>query len=229
MITNREAIYLFRKFGEDTTGRLSDDSGSSNKAILEFLRMVRASVVKNYIELGKDLSPQLFQTIPCIELMEADKSDCPIQPRSGCRWLKTKDVLPTYLHLSSVSSGLSGDTNNFSHRDWDKIVFKSHSRVIGDIFTTKDIGKGTHLYIHNEDFLKTITVSAIFENTVEAAAICDKDCRCDLLDQSFYADRDMMNVIMTEAWSKIPQIRRLGFPDIFNNSGPDSVVTPASQ
>lgn len=221
-MTNREVVSLWRHFLADKTGSVSVQNSYSPKAVLEYLKIERSGVVEDYLGTGKKLPSQMSQTISCLELVEVDQNDCPFQPDSGCKWLKTKQPIPVFITLSSVSSGLSGKLKTYDHVDWDKAQFKNTSREKGNMYTTKDTGEGMYIYLYDELILTAISITGIAEDPVAASDVCE-DCRCDVLDKDFYINKSLLREVMTRAWQVLSRVRNLAGADIKDDDQPNEI------
>ena len=83
-------------------GASSDDSRLSNRFIYNKMLTVRSMLISNEAKKKQRISQLNYQTIPCIELVEVPKHECPCIPPQGCTILRSKYRLPEPL------SGLAG-------------------------------------------------------------------------------------------------------------------------
>lgn len=216
--THRHAIEQFKHYAIDQSGYVVDESPYSNKSIIRNIQEVRASEIKMALDLGKDLSEFMVQVLPCVELEEMDRNECPCAPASGCYWLKTKSEIPRYCKLISVTGIVaSGDNPRFSFIKWDRFQYipKSRNKSMqrGLYWTIKDSGgKGPYMYLYGDRFFETIAISAIWEDPmdVEAFPKCGKrnmDAYCNPLDVDFYTDSWLRDIIISKTWQKLLPIR----------------------
>lgn len=195
----------------------------SDQAILQHLLDTRAELLQNLSNLGFPLGVQNVQTIPCVELEEVADSACPCAPPSGCTWLKSKKALPRYIKLSSVSTVNGKD--NISRIEWTKVKHKFNSRYPTKnkrYYTLRDIGEGTFLYILNDSFLKTVAISAVFEDPKCALEFgnCDEDGsknKCSPWNTPFVLDAGLINKVLKNAWQTLPALKQIAPDDRKNN------------
>jgi len=144
---------------------------------------------------GRYITEHTVQILPCVEVVLVDRNECPCAPESGCMWLKTKVKIPRPIRIISVNDIIAQDS--FSFLKWDRFKYIKHSRVNSlkkrRYYTMRDSGEGTFLYVYNDDFLESISISAIFEDPMDAAAYpkCGKrdiEAVCNPMDVDLYLD-----------------------------------------
>lgn len=219
--TLRDGIEYWLSLGAEDTEFVSDDLKYSKKAILHHLLDTRATLIHEALRKGEPLSETMIQTIPCMDLCEVDRVECPTIPKSGCTWLKSALPLPPYIRIFSVTDVLG--KKRFDFVKWDKIKYKSESRTPSkaQFYTIRDTGDCSYLYIYGDDFMKKAAVSAIFQEPQCAAAIgCGEEIvevKCNPLDVKFYMDAHMRDRMFKLAWASILKINQSIIGDIFNN------------
>lgn len=222
--THRKAVEAFLHFIADKTGYVVDETSYSKKALKEHLLQSRALIVREELEMGDDVSENMVQTLPCVEMVEADRNECPCQPASGCHWLRSIEPIPRAIKLISVSDTLAKQT--FEFVKWDRMQYKVKSRIKslreGKYYTIRDTSEGAYIYVYNNRFLENIAVSAIFEDPTHAAAFpkCGEvnlEALCNPLDVDFYTDSYLRDVIFKDAWQTISQVRQAAGLDLFND------------
>lgn len=225
-MTNREVIALWRHFAADKTGSISVQNSYSPKALLEYIKIERSGVIRDYIEKGKTLPNQISQTISCVKLKDCDLNECPFTPASGCTWLKTECQIPYFISLTSVSAGIGSNIKTFDYVDWDKFQYKKKSRESGNLYTTKDVGNGTYIYLYDELFLESITFVGIAEDPTEVISFCDKSCECDILDRESYISKEILREIYLNTWGTLQTVRNRAGVDVINDDLPNESVSP---
>lgn len=172
---------------------------------------------------------QDVQTIPCVDLEEAKAEACPCPPPSGMRWLKSKKPLPRFIKLVSITNTL-GDIN-MNYVEWTKIKYKVNSRVKSSrkakYYTIRDTGEGSFLYILNDDFLKLVSVSGIYESPYDVLSFegCGEkqlEVICNPWDTPFYASSSTIDNICKLAWQVLPTVRNSAPTDPLNNEIDDT-------
>lgn len=229
----REAINDYKHW-LSATGDSSDDDDTSLQAIYNRLITSRATVLKQTLAEGKRLSEEVYQTIPCIELEEVDRVECPTIPASGCYWLKSTCPIPEYITLQSISQHLGA---GYSYVRWDKIKEKTGGRLKSAarerFYSLRTIKDKVYLYIYNDDFIKNITLTGIFQDPIKAAQFCedDTDAICTPMDSvSFHTPQNLMDTISKLTWDITMRARQAARLKILNNDSPvDQVSTTPKQ
>jgi hypothetical protein len=216
--THRHALEEWKHYPIDQSGYIVDELPYSNKSVIKVLQQVRASEIKSALRLNEPLSEFMVQVLPCVEVCEIDRNDCPCAPASGCYWLKTKHEIPRYCKMISITGIVAnGENPRFSFIKWDRFQYipKSRNKTMreGLYWTIKDSGgDGPYLYLYGNRFLEAVAISAIWEDPmcVEAFPKCgetDVKALCNPLDVDFYTDAWLRDVIISRAWQKLIPIR----------------------
>lgn len=227
--THRHAIEEWKHFPIDKSGYESDENQFSNKAIVRQLLSARSVLIQEALKSGKHLTEFMVQTLPCIEVEEMDRNECPCAPASGCYWLKAKVRLPKFCKIVSVTGIVANAENpRFSFIKWDRFQYIPDSRIEsnkrGRYWTIRDNdqGEGPTLYLYGDRFLKTVAISGIFEDPMEAAAFpsCGKeniDAKCNPLDVDFHTDAWMRDSLFTLTWQRLLPVRQSAPHDRVND------------
>jgi len=229
--THRTYIDKFKQPSSDFTGYASDDYTWTDEFIIKDFLDIRANIVIDSLSLGMDLSHQMVQTLGCVEVEEHDRSECPCTPPSGCFWLRTLDVLPEFLRITSVTGiVVNKQMPRFSFITWDRLRYIPEARTASAqkalYWTVRDSGAGRHLYLYGgEEMMQKIAISGIWANPMEAAAYpsCGKrsvQAVCNPLDTPIYTDKTLINKILTTAWQKLLPVRQTAPSDLKNNDQP---------
>lgn len=222
-MTLREAIQEYRHFVESMTGDNSDDTMSSDLAVYNKLRTARSVVLDTVIGSGGMLTEEHYQTLRCVELEEEDIVQCPSIPESGCTWLKSTCDIPKTISIKSVTTHLG---KQFSYVRWDKIKEKVNGRLPSSrtdkIYTLRTIEDKVYLYVYNDDFVKSITISGIFEDPIVAATFCGDNeiARCNPLEASFHTGQTIFGFVSKAAWETIARERSAAQVKATNNDFP---------
>ena len=231
-MTVKEAISEYQFWVENMTGDISDDTLSSDLAIYHRLRTARATVLKTLIERGERLSEEHLQILRCIELEEVDRVDCPFVPTSGCVWLKSTCDIPDFISLQSVSTHLG---QSYSYVRWDRLKEKVGGRLKSaakeKFYSFKMDKDKVYLYIYNDEFIKNITLTGIFEDPIEATAFCgdDKNEICSPMDTSFHTSSFVMYTVSKTAWDLMTKARMAAKAKFLNNDSPVDNTTQMPQ
>lgn len=231
-MTVREAISEYQFWVESMTGDISDDTISSELAIYNRLKTARVSVLKSLLERGGQLSEEHFQILSCIELEEVDRVECPFVPASGCVWLKSVCDIPDFITLQSVSTHLG---KYYSYVRWDKIKEKTNGRLKSaakeKFYSFRMTKDKVYLYIYNDEFIKNITLTGIFEDPIEATAFCgdDQNAICNPMDTSFHTSPYVMDNVTKAAWELMLKSRAAAKAKLLNNDSPVDATTQVPQ
>lgn len=219
----RNFIQLFRKFGEDLSGRTSDDSTMNDLAIWELLVKERATIVKSLMKSNYQFSARMFQTLPCVMFEEVDAVECNLVPASGCLILKSTCEIPNTLYIKGVSSQLGNYKFDFVR--WDSLQGKLNSRIKSitkDAYASiRNINGKQFLYIINDSYIENAVVEAIAEDPVKFAQFCnDKDAICNPLNLDINTDSEIQDAILKNSWRTLMELRRIPGLDIANDDAP---------
>jgi hypothetical protein len=224
----REAINDYKHW-LSSTGDSSDDDDTSLQAIYNRLITSRATVLKQALAEGKKLSEEVYQTISCIELEEVDRVECPTIPASGCYWLKSTCPIPEQITLQSISTHLGA---GYSYVRWDKIKERVGGRLKSaareKLYSLRTIKDKVFLYIYNDEFIKNITITGIFQDPIKAAQYCeyDIDAMCIPMDVvSFHTPQHLMDTISKLTWDITMRARQAARLKILNNDSPIDQVS----
>ena len=222
-ITLREHVDQFLHFVEDRNGFINDDLSLSKKAVAMSLLFFRSKILKR-LHQEKKLTSADYQNLPCVELIQVDPMKCPCQPPSGCIWLESKEIIPNFIAINSVTSTVGRRT--FETKKWNKFEDSLGGRgTMGesDYYTFRVVDKGLRLIILSDDFLKSVTVDGLFEKPYQACAFpnCgeepDAKIICNPLDQTFSFPSEYVDELCLSTFNKIINMRRVATPDLLNN------------
>lgn len=234
--THRHALEQWKHYAVDQSGYVADENPFSNKSIIRAMQEVRATEVKTALQLGMDLSEFMVQTLPCVEVQELDRNECPCAPASGCYWLRSKVELPRYCKLISVTGIVANSENpRFTFIKWDRFQYipKARTKSVrnGRYWTVRDSGgEGPYLYLYGDRNLKQVAISAIWEDPmwVDSFPKCgteDLESKCNPLDVDFHTDAWMRDTIISKSWQKLLAARQASRIDALN----DDNSTPMPQ
>ena len=193
-------------------GAASDDSRLTSRHIYNKLLTLRSKYVSQQAKKKQKINQWNYQTLPCVEVVEAPVHQCPCIPSIGCDILRTKYQIPKPLsdlnnHLISSVTSLDG-TLIFSEIQWEEAKYKSHSKYTSkkpDYFI-----RDGYLYItgltQKLRHLKIITITGLFEDPVAVhnfPSHCgneeiEENCLSPL-DMEFAVDNEFLDFMVTEA------------------------------
>lgn len=207
-------------------GAQSDDSRLSSRHIYNKLLTVRSRLISQEAKKKQRISQWNYQVLPCVELELVPSHDCPCVPPIGCQILRTKYKLPEPL------SGLSGTliqavTTIDRGIKIDEVTLNAVNAQRGNKYTSKKMNYFLHngyLYVTTSQNLKAISITALFEDPIEASkykGLCDcKDCaNCvDYLEEDFPIDNDMIDALIELTINEVVILFSQSQEDQTNNS-----------
>ena len=189
-------------------GVQSDDSRLKPRQIYSKLTTVRAKLISQQAKKRQKINQWNYQTLPCIELVEASIYDCSCLPQLGCNVLRSKYQIPKPLtdldkHLiQSVStidgSILYGETilSQLKYRKGAKYTHNNPQYWIDNnyLFVTDKTGEGP----------KALRMSYIAEDPLAIESFinyCDETCvdceDCEsVLDKEFAIDNNLVDTLI---------------------------------
>lgn len=239
--SHRMAVEYFKHQVIDSTGMPSDDLPFSELAIVKSLQESRANIIAQTLRSGQaEISEYMVQTLPCVQLREMDRNECPCAPASGCYWLRSVEPLPTPIRTMSVTGIVASQSNpRFEYLKWDRFQYIPTSRVYsmrkGRYYTFRTIqDKTTYLYLYGDRFLEECTISAIWEDPISAAQYpncgkVDTQALCNPLDVDFYTDAWMRESVINVTIQKMLSTRAAASADILNNDLPNLPSAPQTR
>jgi hypothetical protein len=226
-MTIREAIHDYLHW-LSSTGDQTDDSSESNLGIYQALLKSRAVVMTQFINAGAKINEEAYQVLRCIDLEERDVTECGLVPKSGCTLLRSTCPIPDVIKIQSVSR-LLGD--KYSYTRWDDIRSKVGGRLKSaakeKFYSLRTIEGKTYLYIYNDETIKSITATAIFEDPMEATLFCgdNEEVKCNPIDTSFYTPQNMLDTIIKQTWDSTIRVRASAKMKALNNDSPVDQTT----
>lgn len=178
---NKEVIYGFRNFLE--RNHLKDTNAYSNRWVFRHLLNYRATLVKRK-KVNNKLTEQSYQTIPSFPLIEVNDSNFKCLDAGSCIVLRTKEPIPYYVDLKSITSPLNTSTVfKYEEVDPDLLYYKKFTRFPSQsnsvYYYIQDTGNGSYIYFWSENktfvALKSIAITAIFYNPTLVQSITDCD------------------------------------------------------
>lgn len=208
----------------------SDDTRLTSRHIYSALVTARAVLIRQRAE-KQQLSQWMYQSIPCVELIDSPKHECPCIPTNGCSVLRTKYKLPKPVTgLSDVL--IQSVTTLDGNITLDPSTFETEKYAGGNKFTAKKPTyyiRNEYLYITIYKKLQVITLSGIFEDPIDAQlypSFCPSDCpECECkspFDSPFPIDGDLIRPLLQVANDElIIMLKQMG-EDKSNNASDDT-------
>ena len=212
-----------------STGVQSDDSRLTSRHIYHKLKTSRSILIFRKIKENLKINQWNYQTLPCVELVEAEAHQCPCIPPVGCKILRTKHELPKpllglYDHLIQSVTSIEGSII-FSETTWEAKKYKSHNR-----YTSADPDyyiRDNYLYITVNTGIKVIAITGLFEDPLAAknfVGFCPNDSEDDIqecknnLQVDFPIDGDLVEPLISLAVEELIKVFNASLEDLSNNS-----------
>lgn len=211
----------------DRQGFPSKDSRHSIHLIYDTLLDMRTSFIKRNKIARQGIGQQNVQTISCVALEKADTNICPCRPPTGCIWLKSEQPIPKIISLTSVTN--TNAAFKADYVEWSQFknkLYSRSSRPNSRYYTLLDSGEGSYLYLFNDDFLKSVSLTGLWENPNHAAyyTSCEtetefqKFLRCNPLETNLYMDGDIVDVVFKMTFDFLSRSTPASTIDIKNDS-----------
>ena len=109
-------------------GAQSDDSRLTSRHIYNKMLTVRSKLLSQEAKKKQRVSQWNFQTISCVELIEAPVHECPCVPPIGCKIYRTREPLPEPLtnlnnHLIQSVTSLDGNII-YADIEWTELKYQ---------------------------------------------------------------------------------------------------------
>lgn len=226
--TNRAIIGEFRDLIADKV-RISDVNGWSNRLVYNHLIGYKNKILMEKMKDPKSsISILNYQTLPCVALDEISIEECPCQPASDFKFLRSIVPIPNYIgDIKSVNSGTR--SQGYDYVDWDNFRYKLNSRFEAErtqpYWTIRKVTvnnvTGNYLYIHNDIFREFVTVSAIFSDPLDVYKYPNCEGKVDkclsALDKEFIIDPQFKPLMFDLALSQLVRAKT-PISDVVNNN-----------
>lgn len=194
----------------------------SPRHIYSKMLTTRSKLISQEAKSKQKINQWSYQTLNCIELVEAPLHECPCLPPVGCTILKSKYPLPKPLtdynsHLIQSVTSIEGDVI-FNEVSWTEKRYKSKSKFTAnkpDYFI-----RNNYLYITHRSGLKVVSITGVFQNPFEVLkfpSLCE-DCKSCIdclspLEMEFPIDEDSIDTLV--------ELSLIELVDRFNNNSED--------
>jgi len=207
-------------------GSQSDDSRLTPRHIYNKLVGVRSRLLAEELKVKQKLNAWNYQTLPCVELIKTPQHECVCIPPLGCLFLRTKHQLPKTFTgkdkpLIQAVTSINGDTI-FSETTWLEKKYKHYNKYTAnkpDYYI-----KNNYLYITSHSELKLISITAIFEDPLDAykfPSYCPLEVydECEsIFDKEFPIDSDKIDMLIEFSINELIQVFNQNREDLTNNS-----------
>jgi hypothetical protein len=212
-----DTIDSFFHLATDITGFRSDDSAFTDLSVYSEILKSRSAIIKEIDSRNLELDIELIQNLTCIELEEVDREECPTRTPSGCVWLRSKKPIPDTIKILSVTNGIG--TLKFTHERWDRLSVEKrlHSSQNQPLYTFRNKGGEKYLYIFNNETIKNVHISAVFENPIDPVEFCLGKRHCNPSELSIHTPQHIADMVLQRVYARIIGQRQTARPDIINN------------
>lgn len=216
-------------------GIQSDDTRLSSRHIYSRLIDTRAKLISQSANKNQEISQQCNQTLPCIEMIDTNYSECSQIPNLGYI-LKSKYPIP-YI-ISSISKPLVQGNAVYSldfQTKFDIWNWQDAKYLKGNKYTSqnavaflRDTSDGIHIFLTTKTKPAAVTITCVFEDPIQPElfpsycnSINDLVNPCTpFQNYDFATDRDILEAIITTVTSElIPQFDKQ--LEDKNNNGED--------
>jgi hypothetical protein len=211
-------------------GVQSQDSRLMPRHIWNKLLRTRSKLLAQQSNKNQSISQWTYQTIPCVELIQAAPYECPCVPAAGCSLLRSRYPIPepiTSLKGNLIQSVSSLDGSLII----DSTSFATAKYAEGNKFTSKKpqyLFYNNYLFITISKVLKVVQVTELAENPEDVwnfPSFCEDECTdCCLspLDRQFPLDNDLIDTAVQLTVNELISIFTQMREDRFNNSTDDT-------
>lgn len=210
-------------------GVQSDDSRLEERHIYNKLLSGRAKLLTQKANKKQKISQWNYQLLPCIELIEAQKYECPCLPPVGCKILRSKHKLPQILtslnsHLIRQVTSIDGSIE-YAEISWLEYKHKKGSRYTKtkpDFFI-----RDNYLFLTYKSGPKVVSLEGVFQNPEDAYSFpsyCeDEDCvdctDCESpLNREFVLDNGIIDTLIEMSTNELIVLFSQNIEDQTNNS-----------
>lgn len=216
------------------TGRSIDETRISERSVYNKLKENRIYILRQKRKNGRDYSSYDIMTLPCVELIEANLSECPWLPTDGQIVLRTKYGLPRTLEGMLYSVSNTDFSSFYDYYSIERVGDLQGGRfpqlAFEDIYTTQNVEGEFHVYILNDILKAGAAIRLIPEDPLEVleypmcGKLTNKGC-IDPMQQDFHIDADLLKVVseMTVDYFLIKVVQAA---DVKQNLTDDTAVPP---
>lgn len=161
-------------------GEVSDDESFTDEQVGFWIDVTRAQLIKQAVDKGKSINPDIIQTIPCLDVHHVDASECPGCEEVGCLILRTDVQLPNavesqYKNLITRVASMRIGSIPFTFMSYERAVYTGHNPFTKDI--PKAFLKDGYIYLLSNSFVQQISVSGVWEQPedLDKYSTCDGD------------------------------------------------------
>ena len=186
MLTKSHLIYDLQ--GLLSEGRPEDDPKFSDRQVGFWVDNVRGLFIRQSLNKGQSLNPDLVQTIPCLEMEAIDASECPCEI-TGCTILRSVQQIPVSIETNQANMITQISSQLLPSAPFSIIPFARASYINKSKFGKK----GTKAFIHNryvylitDTMYEKISISGVFQYPEDLNSYSDCSNNACYTDDSYY-------------------------------------------
>lgn len=146
-------------------GKVVDDEHITPAQVGFWVDNMRAKLIRQDIDKGRSINPDIVQHISCLDLQQVDQSDCPGCVETGCVMLRSVQQLPTMIetkqrNLITRIGPINLASPGYSIIPYERSFWSGHNKFTKNM--TKVFIKNRYVYVITTKFIKKISVSGVF-------------------------------------------------------------------
>ncbi len=203
---------------------LTDDNMTLSQ-VTYWVTTTRAQLIRQAINKGQQPTVAIQQTIPCMNVIQVDKSECPDCQPSGCYILRTEQTLPDFIETYKGTLLLRVKSNEVGSVGISIINYERVPYIQANSFTegiTKAFLYRGYIYFLSEVLIDSVTVTGVFEDPADLKNY--HDCSGESCFDLTTMDYPMATSMINDLKSMIIQLNfkvATPFSDKVNNSKDD--------
>lgn len=195
------------------TSRISDDSELSLDQVYFKISTVRAMLIRQDQSKGRSLSDNVLQTLPCLDISKVNASEC-CGITAPCELFRTNIQLPRPIELYqkdliSRVAGVDITGPSWNHVSLAQVQWAGISKWTKG--TVKWFVKDRYIYVLNNPGVKKISVTGVFEDPMDLAAIPScSGAACYLPDNEYPVSAHMIPQLKQIVLEDLMKMRQIG-------------------
>jgi len=227
-MTENKAIYSIL---DKLKPHLTDDTDITPRHISFDLANQRALFIRNELNKGRNIDPDIIQDLGCVEMEVADTAEC-CDITTGCYVMRTKLEIPPTIETHKTTGITRIGSVDKTKKEFSRTTFEASKWVGNGKYNTNEIfayKANNRIYVISKSdrpkFLTHINIRGIFENPNDVSAFtnCSTGASCFSGDSKYplkswmysYIEGTILNLYM----------KRYNLPADILNDGADNTVT----
>lgn len=219
---------------EYSRGVASKDSNLTDRHVYSCVTTGRSIVLQQKANKSQFMSSWNYQTLPCVELIDAPLNSCPCSPK-GLTMLRSKHKLPKIVSaidgsligvITTLDNSIAFDERNYGNYKYNAGRKYASNKPFSMIYDG-------YLFVGAIKKLKAVPLTAIFHDPVEAAmfpSICEEclECQCaSPFDLEFPIDGELIDGVIKIANQEAIILLKQINSDNTNNAADDTATKGA--